>query len=273
MLRRRVPGGCKDGRMPELLVIGIGPGHPDQITVQAVEALNRADVLFLVDKGSDKRELIAMREEICRRHIRDPQGYRTVELDDPPRNRKPADAAAYEGVVQDWHEARAERFEAAFAAHLAPGEVGALLVWGDPALYDSTLRVFDRIAAHGTIVLDVTVIPGVTSINALTAGHRIPLNRIGEPIHITTGRRIAGGLPTGLDSAVVMLDAGFTAAQLTDPDLYVYWGAYVSTDDEVLIAGPLGEVGERIAATKEQLRAQHGWIMDTYLLVRSRSAE
>jgi precorrin-2 methylase len=27
--------------MRELLVIGIGPGHPDQITVQAVQALNR----------------------------------------------------------------------------------------------------------------------------------------------------------------------------------------------------------------------------------------
>jgi precorrin-6A synthase len=253
--------------MPEVLVIGIGPGHPDQITVQAVEALNRADVLFLVDKGAEKRELIAMREEICRRHIRDPQGYRTVEIADPPRDRNPADAAAYHGVVADWHQARAERFEAAFAEHLAPGEVGALLVWGDPALYDSTLRVFDRIA----LPLDVTVIPGVTSINALTAGHRIPLNRIGEPIHITTGRRIAGGLPDGLDSAVVMLDAGFTAAQLSDPDLYVYWGAYVSTSDEVLIAGPLAEVAGHIAATKEKLRAEHGWIMDTYLLVRRTS--
>ena len=34
----------------------------------------------------------------------------------------------------------------------------------------------------------------------------------------------------------------------------------------MLIAGPLGEVGERIVAARAAARAAHGWIMDTYLL-------
>jgi precorrin-6A synthase len=74
----------------------------------------------------------------------------------------------------------------------------------------------------------------------------------------------------------VMLDAGFAPAQLADPDLYVYWGAYLGTPDEVLLAGRLVDIAAKIEQTKQALRAQHGWIMDTYLVRRegrSRSAE
>jgi precorrin-6A synthase len=250
--------------MRELLVIGMGPGHPDQITVQAVRELNRVDVFFRIDKGDAKSGLNAARDEILRRHVTRP-GYRVVEIPEPPRDRSPAD---YEGAVQDWHEARAGLVGAAVTAELGADGVGAFLVWGDPSVYDSTLRVIDRI--RGSVAFEYAVIPGVTSVQALAAAHRVPLNRIGEPIHITPARRIAGGLPEGLDSAVVMLDSGFTAAGFDDPALTVFWGAYLSTPDETLIRGPLPEVAEEITATRAALRARHGWIMDTYLLRRDR---
>jgi precorrin-6A synthase len=255
--------------MRELLVIGMGPGHPDQITVQAVQALNRMDVLFRIDKGDAKSGLNAVRDEILRRHVAQP-GYRVVEIPEPPRDRSAAD---YEGAVRDWHEARARAVEAAMAAELGADGVGAFLVWGDPSVYDSTLRIIDRIQARGAVDFEFAVIPGVTSVQALAAAHRVPLNRIGEPIHITPARRIAGGLPEGLDSAVVMLDSGFTAAGFDDPALTVFWGAYLSTPDETLIRGPLSEVAAEITATRAALRARHGWIMDTYLLRRDRAAE
>src|SRR5580698_4803272 len=176
--------------MRELLVIGMGPGHPDQITVAAVAALNRVDVFFRIDKGDAKSGLNAAREEILRRHVTRP---------------------GYQDAVRDWHEARAALIEAALAAELGEDGVGAFLVWGDPSVYDSTLRVIDRLRARALVAFEHTVIAGVTSVQALAAAHRIPLNRIGEPIHITPARRIDGGLPDGLDSAVVMLDRGFTA--------------------------------------------------------------
>jgi precorrin-6A synthase len=254
--------------MRELLVIGMGPGHPDQITVQAVQALNRADVLFRIDKGDAKSGLNATREEILRRHVSGP-GYRVVDIPEPPRDRSPElTAAGYRDAVGDWHEARAELIEAAIAAELGADGVGAFLVWGDPCLYDSTLRIIDRLVARGAVDFEYTVIPGVTSVQALAAAHRVPLNRVGEPVHITPARRLAGGLPEGLDSAVVMLDPGFTAAGFDDPTLSVFWGAYLSTADEALISGPLAEVAEQITATRAELRARHGWIMDTYLLRR-----
>lgn len=53
--------------------------------------------------------------------------------------------------------------------------------------------------------------------------------------------------------------------------LRVFWGAYLGTPDEVLIAGLLGEVAAEITRTRAELRDRHGWIMDTYLLRRERS--
>ena len=261
------------GQMRELLVVGMGPGHPDQITVQAVQALNRSDVFFRIDKGDAKSGLNAVRDEILRRHVTRP-GYRVVEIPEPPRDRSPdLTAAGYQGAVRDWHEARAELIEAAIAAELGDDGVGAFLVWGDPSVYDSTLRIIDRLLARGAVAFTYTVIPGVTSVQALAAAHRVPLNRIGEPIHITPARRIAGGLPAGLDSAVVMLDSGFTAAGLDEEELTVFWGAYLSTPDETLIRGPLAEVAGQITAARAELRTRHGWIMDTYLLRRNRDRD
>lgn len=263
------------GLVRELLIIGMGPGHPDQVTVQAVRALNRADVFFVFDKGDAKSGLNAARDEILRRHVTRP-GYRVVDIPEPPRDRSPSlTADGYQGAVGDWHAARAELIAAAIGAELGADGVGAFLVWGDPSVYDSMLRIADRVRALGTVEFTVTVIPGVTSVQALAAAHRIPLNRVGEPIHITPARRLAElaepGLPDGLDSAVVMLDRGFTAAGFGEPGLTVYWGAYLSTDDEALISGPLPEVAARISATRDELRARHGWIMDTYLVRRERA--
>jgi precorrin-6A synthase len=261
--------------MRELLLIGMGPGHPDQITVQAVSALNRMDVLFRIDKGEARSGLNQAREEILRRHVTSP-GYRVVDIPEPPRDRSPSlTADGYQGAVADWHAARAERIAQAIEAELGEDGTGAFLVWGDPSVYDSMLRIVDRVLALGTVVFGCTVIPGVTSVQALAAAHRIPLNRIGEPIHITPARRLGQqpepGLPDGLDSAVVMLDSGFTAASFAERDLTVFWGAYLSTGDEVLISGSLDEVADEITETRARLRDEHGWIMDSYLLRRERA--
>jgi precorrin-6A synthase len=257
----------------ELLIIGMGPGHPDQVTVQAVHALNRADVFFRIDKGDAKGGLNAARDEILRRHVTDPR-YRVVDIPEPSRDRSQSlTADGYTEAVTDWHQARAQLIADAIEKELGPDGVGAFLVWGDPSVYDSMLRIVDRVSGLSVADFETTVIPGVTSVQALAAAHRVPLNRVGEPIHITPARRLEDGLPDGLDSAVVMLDRGFTAAQFTEPGLSVFWGAYLSTPDEVLISGPLGEVAGEITTKRAELRERHGWIMDTYLLRREPAQE
>ena len=237
-------------------VIGIGAGDPDYVTAQAVEALNSVDVFFAMDKGDVKDELVALRREVCERFIREP-GYRFVELVDPPRARD----GDYHRAVADWHAARADVWARALTEELADDGIGAFLAWGDPSLYDSTLRILDLVAQRVDITVDV--VPGITAIQALTARHRIPLNDIGEPVLITTGRRLrAEGLA---GAAVVMLD-GDCAFLDCALGTRIWWGAYLGTSNELLVAGTVGDVGQRIVEIRAQARERHGWIMDTYLL-------
>ncbi|WP_199089993.1 precorrin-6A synthase (deacetylating) [Bosea sp. ASV33] len=249
--------------MRNILIIGIGAGNPDHMTVEAIEALNRADILFIPDKGEEKAALRALREAICARFIRNAD-YRAVPVEIPRRAEAGND---YHGVVDDWHERIAARYRDLFEAALQGGQTGALLVWGDPALYDSTLRIMERVAASG-FDLDWQVYPGISSVQVLAARHRIPLNTIGAPILITTGRRLAAGFPADQDSVVVMLDGEQTFGKIDPAGLDIWWGAYLGTPDEILRAGPLAELAAEIAEVRAQARARHGWIMDTYLLRR-----
>ena len=241
-------------------VIGIGAGDPGYVTAQAVEALNDTHVFFAMDKGGTKDDLVALRRRICERFIRAP-GYRFVELPDPPRARAAPDSPAYRQAVADWHAARARIWAEAFESELAPDGVGAFLAWGDPSLYDSTLRILDLVA--GRVDIDYDVIPGITAIQALTARHRIPLNDVGEPVLITTGRQLRDNGLSG--SAVVMLDAD-CSFRACPPQTRIWWGAYLGTPNELLASGTVGEIGDRIAEMRAEARGRHGWIMDTYVL-------
>ncbi len=263
--------------MRRLLVIGIGAGDPEHVTVQAIHALNQADVIFVIDKPGERRELVALelrelvalREQICERYIERPS-YRLVKVPDPERDRK---ASAYREAVEAWRAQRAAVWERAIAEELCEDECGAFLVWGDPSLYDSTLSVLDRILARGGVEFEHEVIPGISSVQALAARHRVPLNRVGRPIHITTGRRLAEGLATEADDVVVMLDADCSFRQVADGETEIYWGAYVGTEDEILVAGKVRDVAVQIERLRAEARKRKGWIMDTYLLRRPDPAE
>lgn len=255
--------------MRKVLIIGIGAGDPDYLTVQAIKALNRVDAFFLIDKGAAKDDLVQLRKEICAQHISG-SNYRFVEAPDPERDRTPTESAAYAGAVTAWHAARAEIFETMIANELTEDGCGAFLVWGDPSLYDGTIRIVEQLIDRGRVAFEYEVIPGISSLHALTARHRIPLNRIGEPIHITPGRLLAEGMPSGLDNIVVMLDGDCAFRAVHEDDVEIYWGAYLGTPDELLVSGPVTKVGPQIERIRAQARERKGWIMDTYLLRRSR---
>ncbi len=250
--------------MRTISVVGIGSGNPEHLTVQAIAELNAADVVFMMDKGEDRRELTDVRRQICDRYITTP--CRIVTAADPQRDRG---AAAYTAAVQDWRARRAGIYERLITTELAGDQRGAFLAWGDPALYDSTLHILADVLERGAVSFGIRVIPGISSIQALAAQHQISLTRTGRPLHITTGRRLAAeGLPGNADDVVVMLDAraAFAAA---DGDDEIYWGAYVGTPDEILISGRVRDAAPRIVAAREAARERHGWIMDTYLLRRT----
>ncbi|RUX04895.1 precorrin-6A synthase (deacetylating) [Mesorhizobium sp. M8A.F.Ca.ET.059.01.1.1] len=249
--------------MRKLLVIGIGAGNPDHMTVQAISGLNRADVLFIPDKGADKTELADLRRGICDRFVTNPTSRR-VEFDVPVRAEP---TSSYRSTVDDWHEAIAVIYEGLIRDEIAGDGCGAFLIWGDPSLYDSALRILERVRLRGNVAFELEVIPGITAIQALAASHKTALNRIGDPVLITTGRRlIEQGMPDNAGSAVVMLDGKCAFNTLADQDLFIQWGAYLGTPDEIIISGRLGDVGAEIEKRRDEARKDKGWIMDTYLL-------
>ena len=249
-------------------MIGIGAGDPEQITVQAIRAINRAEVVFVTEKGSEADELADRRRRMLERYVEPGRHPRVVSLPDPPRDRAADD---YHEAVERWRDGRAALWGEAIADALRPGAAGAFLVWGDPCLYDGTIDVLERIRRRPDMALELEVIPGITSAQALAARHRIAWNRIGGAVQITTGRRLAAGMPAGAEDVLVLLDGRCAFAQLAEEDLEIYWGAYVGTEDEILVSGPLSRVTERILRLREQARARKGWIMDAYLLRRAPS--
>ncbi len=250
--------------MRHIFVIGIGAGDPDHLTLQAVKALARTDVFFILDKSEERQDLIRLRRRILAEHGR--PGHRLVEAPDAERDRT---TPAYATAVDDWRVRRADLVEQLAVEHLGEGETGAFLVWGDPSLYDSVIAVVDDVRARGTVAFDYEVIPGISSVSALAARHRTTLTRVGRPVQITTGRRLAEGFPEDVDDVVVMLD-GRAAFSGIDPEgLEIHYGAYLGTPDEILVAGPLAEAAPRIRELRESARERKGWIMDTYLLRRS----
>ena len=244
--------------MMQLTLIGIGTGNPQHLTLQTIAALNEQDVILIPRKGEGKSDLAELRRDICSQVLTNAK-TQLVEFDLPVRNEATPD---YRQRVEDWHDAIAQVW-ADTLAQAPKAQKAGLLVWGDPSLYDSTLRI----AARLDPAPQIKVIPGMTSLQVLTAAHGIPINEVGAPFMVTTGRQLRDhGWPLGVKTIAVMLD-GSCAFQTLDPQRYhIWWGGFVGMPQQILCEGPLAKVSKQIVNMRARARADHGWIMDIYVL-------
>lgn len=242
--------------MIELHLIGIGTGNPDHLTGEARRAMVEAD-LFLVPHKPGKSDLADLRTTIIDSVRADAV---TALFDMPVRD----NTLPYLTRVDAWHDEIARVWAKTMAAYPRARRV-ALLVWGDPSLYDSTLRIAARLDPAPRL----RVVAGITSVQALTAAHAIPLNTLNAPVTISTGRRLREqGWPDGCETLVVMLDGDCTFQTLDGDAFDIWWGAYLGMPEQILAHGRLGDVSAQIITRRAEARAAHGWIMDTYLLRR-----
>lgn len=234
-------------------VLGIGMG-PQHVTPEVSDALLSADYVLAPQKSGDDA-LLAVRRAVAEAH-----GVEVVTVPDPERDRD--DPADYPGAVEAWHQARVAAYEQVLAAR---GGTAAFLVWGDPSLYDSTVRVAEQLAE----VLDVEydVLPGISAPQLLAARHRVVLHPVGEPVHLTTARRTRDDIAAGQTNLVVMLGGSVDLAGLEE--WRIWWGANLGTAAEELVAGRVGDVLPEIHDARARARAAAGWVMDAYLLRKS----
>ena len=248
--------------MITLSLIGIGTGNLDHLTGQAIREINRADIVLIPQKGAGKANLADLRHAICAEVLTNPN-TKIIGFDLPKRD---TDTPFYYQGVDDWHDAIAATWHQAIAHNLGASGRVALLVWGDPSLYDSSLRISKRLIPAPK----VEVVAGLTSLQLLTAAHAIALNDIGAPVVITTGRQLRDhGWPKGVDTVVVMLDGACAFQTLETKGIDILWGAYLGMQNQLLIAGPLEEKGPTILETRAKARQNHGWVMDIYLMRKS----
>ncbi|WP_299986313.1 precorrin-6A synthase (deacetylating) [uncultured Ruegeria sp.] len=242
--------------MYDLTLIGIGTGNPDHLTFQGAQAIRAADLILIPRKGENKADLAGLREDIIAKVTDTPP---VIAYFDVPKRRA---EDGYLRGVDEWHDAIALCWQEVISAHPNAQKV-ALLIWGDPSLYDSSLRIAARLDPHPS----VQVVPGITALQALTAAHAIPINDLGAPYVVTTGRRIRDeGWPDPASKVAVMLDGECSFQSLRMEDYDIWWGAYVGMKEEILIKGPLADVAQDILNTRARARSDHGWIMDIYLL-------
>ena len=244
-------------------VLGVGMG-PQHVTAEVAAALRSVDYVLAADKGADGDDdgLLALRRAIVDAHT--DGAVEVVEVRDPQRDRSPGlSTAGYERAVAGWHDARA----AAYADVLRTrGGTAAFLVLGDPSLYDSTIRVVDKIKELG-VPVEFDVLPGISAPQLLAARHRIVLHEVGRPVHITTGRRLQEAVAAGQDNIVAMLNPPPHRLDLTGLyDWAGWWGANLGAAGERLAAGRLGDVVEHIADARAKAHAEAGWVMDLFLL-------
>lgn len=247
--------------MIDLVLVGIGMGNPDHLTGQAIKALQNADLILIPEKGNEKSDLADLRAVICEKLLSPIPQIARFRL--PVRDPK---ESSYLKRVTDWHEKIALLWRDEIFKHCPNGGRVALMIWGDPSLYDSSLRIANRLIAEEQKV-SINVVPGLTSVQLLTAAHKIPLNTLAEPVMIMTGRNLRdGGWPKTVKTVVVMLDGDCSFDQLDGKDYTIWWGAFLGMPEQILASGPLHQCCEDIKVLRANARAEHGWIMDSYLL-------
>ncbi len=243
-----------------ILGVGMGPQH---VTPEVADALRSADYVLAAEKADDDR-LLALRREIVRAHPGLDGPVEVVAVRDPERDRSAGlSTSGYESAVTDWHDARAAEYAAVLQQR---GGTAAFLVWGDPSLYDSTIRIVEKVRALG-IDLDYDVLPGISAPQLLAARHRIVLHEVGRPVHVTTGRRLQEAVAAGLDNIVAMLNPPPERLDFKGlADWTLWWGANLGAPGERLASGRLGDVLPALAAARAAAEAQDGWVMDLYLV-------
>lgn len=235
--------------MPEVRVLGFGMG-PQHVTPEVAAALAGCDYALAVQKG-DEDPLLEVRRAVAQAH-----GVELVVVRDPERDRSAGlDRAGYEGAVADWYAARLAAYRTVIEER---GGTCAFLVWGDPSLYDGTIRIVRELG------VGFDVLPGISAPQVLAARHRVVLHEVGQPVHVTTARRLRADVASGQRNLVVMLTAGVDLDGFEDWS--VWWGANLGGAGERLVSGRVADVAGEISAAREAAKAEAGWVMDLFLL-------
>ena len=154
-------GGDAPANLGTFCSVGVGPGDPGLLTLEAVRLLASAEVLaYPVAAGRNSLAL-----SIAAPHL--PASCKRFPVEIEMTGSQEAVAAAYDVAA------------ASIAGYLQRGRDVLYLCLGDPLLYGSSIYLSERLSQYPR-----RFVPGVTSIAAAAACAHFPLARRGESLRI-----------------------------------------------------------------------------------------
>ena len=144
-----------------LIGVGVGPGDPGLLTLNAIAALNEADVIAHFAKAGNASNA----RTIAAKHFK--PGVEELLLLYTVTTEVPKEDAIYRETLRTFYDGAA----AQIAAHLDQGRTVAVIAEGDPLFYGSYMHLHVRLAR----LYPTEVIAGVTGMSGCWSA-------IGEPI-------------------------------------------------------------------------------------------
>ncbi|AGB75191.1 MULTISPECIES: precorrin-2 C(20)-methyltransferase [Rhizobium] len=176
-----------------LIGVGTGPGDPELLTVKAVKALERADVVaYFAKQGRGGNGKAIVRDLLKADVTLLPLYYPvTTEID--------KDKPDYIDQITAFYDVSAEMV----AAHLREGKTVAVLSEGDPLFYGSYMHLHVRLADR----FPTEVIPGVTAMSGCWSLAGLPMVQGDDVLSVLPGTMAEAELTRRLgdtQAAVIM---------------------------------------------------------------------
>jgi precorrin-6A synthase len=247
----------------KVYIIGIGPGDPKYLTLEAYEIIKKAKNFIIPLKKGPKEELTKIREKVIEFCKQGETNYRIIKVEFPERKK----GGVYKLEVESWRNEKAS----ILAEILKDVDEACFLVLGDPSLYDGHIEIFKEV--NKDLPIEIEVIPGISTINLLSAKHKISLTKVAESLLITTPRPLRKQKEISRNTVVFLDNYETFKLFKDDSELMIYWGAYLGTEKEVLFNGKLSQCWQELVELRRKLKEKHRYIMETYLLTKKEKDE
>jgi precorrin-2/cobalt-factor-2 C20-methyltransferase len=176
-----------------MIGVGVGPGDPLLMTVRAIRALERADVVAYFAKSGKASNARATADGYIRENTHE------LPLLYPITTEHPTSDPAYRNAIDGFFEDSA----AAIAALLQAGRTVAVLSEGDPLFFGSYMHLHVRLMDR----YRTEVIPGITAMSGCWSAAGLPIVQGDSVLTVLPGTLAAGELVRRLrqnDPTVIM---------------------------------------------------------------------